>query len=142
MMKRIDAKNAVKRFTCQGQTFSIPLSESGSWRLGLRISQHLSRGFQTRHANSSTAEGPKPMAGAAANLEYALVEMPADEGNQRRLDTGVVVHLVSSVVRVGNEVVIYVSSHRGSGVRLTLYSSKAAIAGSCHGMTSSTASVL
>ena len=43
------------------------------------------------------------MAGSAANLEYALVEMPADEGNQRRLDTGVVVHLVSSVVRVGDE---------------------------------------
>ena len=54
------------------------------------------------------------MAGAAANLEYTLVEMLADEGNQRRLDTGVVVLLVSSVVGFGDVVVVYASSHGGS----------------------------
>ena len=55
------------------------------------------------------------MAGAAANLEYPLVEMFADESNQRRLDAGVVVLLVSPVVRVGDVVVVYASSHRDSG---------------------------
>ena len=56
---------------------------------------------QTRHANPSTAEGPKPIAGAAADLGYPLVEMFADESNQRRLDAGVVVLLVSSVITSG-----------------------------------------
>jgi hypothetical protein len=118
-VKGIDAKNLVKRFGCQRQPFSKPLRERGSPRLGLRLSQHLSRGVQTHHASPTIAEKPKPVARAAANLEYTLVEMFADEGNKRRLDTRVVVLLVSAVVRCGDLVVVNASSHRVTGFRRT-----------------------
>ena len=118
MVKGVDAEYPVERFTGPGQTFSRAPREKGSRRpVGLRVRQHLSRDVQARHANPTTADEPKPMAGAAANLEHALVGMLADEGNQRRLDTGVVVVLVSSVVGSGDAVVVYASSHGGSGVR-------------------------
>src|SRR5712692_8924564 len=107
MMKGIDAKHSVKRCTGPWQTLSRPLRESGSRRLGLRMSQHLTRGIQTRHANPTVLERPKPMAGTAANLEYTLVGMLADEGNQRCLDTRIVVFLVASVIRSGDVVVVY-----------------------------------
>ena len=51
------------------------------------------------------------MIGATANLEYTLVEMLANERNQGRLDTGIIVLLVSSVERFGNAVVVYASCH-------------------------------
>ena len=105
-MKGIDAKHSVKRFTCPRQTFSGPLRESGARRLGFRMRQHLSRGVQTRHGNPAAADEPKPMAGAAANLEDTLVEGLADERKQRGLDAGVIVLLVSSVVRFGDVVIV------------------------------------
>ena len=41
------------------------------------------------------------MAGAAANLKDTLIEILANEGNQRRLDTGVIVLLVIEGLNVG-----------------------------------------
>ena len=58
------------------------------------------------------------MAGAATDLEYTQAELLADEGNKRSFDTRVVVHLVSSVVRFGDLVVVYASSHAGSRRRV------------------------
>src|SRR5439155_12081129 len=83
-------KHFVKRLTCPRQTLSTALRESGGGRSGLRISQHPSRGVQARHANPTTADEPKPMAGAATDLEYTQAELLADEGNKRSFDTRVV----------------------------------------------------
>ena len=112
MMKSIDAEDAVKRLTCPRQTFSGPLHENGSGRLDSCTRQHPSRGVHTRDASLAAVQRSKPMAGTSANFEYVLVGMLTDEDHQRRQDAGVIVLLISPVVRLGDVVVVYVSSHR------------------------------